>query len=623
MSNGPLSPVMLIATSGLLENQGLAVAGNLTIAIDQYQALGVISDNANVISVAIAAGGNVLTTSTLANLEALGSNTLPALTNTYPGNLSADLFAMTLNPASGNIGFVELVSTRANTIMGNGDISKVAQIYSTSRGYIAVTNQFLNSINNIGPVEATFIDMNAITTGGITLVCSNPQAFGTDLARLGVAINLEDLNNLGFPSALVRQILNVGGLLPALRSALALSGISTTEINDIANGDAPLAGSLEKRIYTALTSITGDELQEIFLLLDVTTPRLSTAADLLNPVLIFPNSLSSLVFWNTQNIIPMYNAATTVNPELQTTLGSQPAFQLLSKIIPPDQALVNRALSWGLFQIKNITNLSLPELAATSTSVQTNNGLTDIVGLTTPLPSASANTVVSALAPTTVVVTATGANGTFVLYDFMGTAAGYPYTANLTTVTTGITSLTSQGATAVLTNGANGSYPVMIDTLTGVYGNAESGPISGLPAPFNVGEPFANADVAFSDSLIPVTNSLISNIATNNANISNSLNQNWISMADQLLREDQNFTAAEISIPALLANSKSDIMSLATSLHEIGADVTPQGPADFFNAVANTATQAGQAVVASLREGRNIRTLEDAGIAVDTQLNAR
>jgi hypothetical protein len=36
MSEGALSSVMLIASDGLLQNQGLAISGNLTIAINNY-----------------------------------------------------------------------------------------------------------------------------------------------------------------------------------------------------------------------------------------------------------------------------------------------------------------------------------------------------------------------------------------------------------------------------------------------------------------------------------------------------------------------------------------------------------------------------------------------------------
>lgn len=622
MANGPLSPVMLIAASGLMENQGLAVSGNLTIAINQYQALSVISNNASVIAAAVAAGNTVISPGTLTSLRSLGANTLPALTNAYPGNLSSDLANMTLDAASDNTTFVELIAARANTLMGDGDIGKMSQMYSMSRGYISIANQFVNSINNVGPAAATFIDMDAIITGGISLITSDPAAFGADLAKLGLAINLADLNNLGYPSALLRQILDVGGLLPSLRSALALSGVTVADISTASDSTVPLVGSLEKRIYSAFGSISGSNLTELLSLLGVTTPGLTTAADLLDPVKIFSISKSSLVFWNTQNIIPIYSTASTVNPALGTTLNSQPLYQVLSKIIPPDQALVNRALSWGLFQIKNVITLTLPELAAAALNVQTNFGLTDINNLDTPLPSSSANTVISILTPSTVVITATGANGTFTLYDFMGTAAGYPHTANLNSVVSEINGLVSLGDTAVLTNGANGSYPVMLATLAGAYGNVSTGPITGLPSPFNIGEPFADADTAFTDSLIPITNTLISTIAVNNPNSANVMNQDWTSMADQLLREDQNFTAAEISLSNLLANSKSDLMTLSTSLHEIGADITSNGPANFFNAVANTASQSGQAVVASLREGRNIQALEDSGIAVDTQLNA-
>jgi len=39
--------------------------------------------------------------------------------------------------------------------------------------------------------------------------------------------------------------------------------------------------------------------------------------------------------------------------------------------------------------------------------------------------------------------------------------------------------------------------------------------------------------------------------------------------------------------------------------------------------VANLSSLSGQSVIASLREGRNIESLQTAGLGVDTQLNDR
>ena len=91
-------------------------------------------------------------------------------------------------------------------------------------------------------------------------------------------------------------------------------------------------------------------------------------------------------------------------------------------------------------------------------------------------------------------------------------------------------------------------------------------------------------------------------------------------MVQQYNREPANWQLAMLEIDELLANNRPAIMSIITDLHTIGTDITPQGPSDFFQAVANLETQAGQAVIASLREGRNIENLQNSGIGIDTNL---
>ena len=62
------------------------------------------------------------------------------------------------------------------------------------------------------------------------------------------------------------------------------------------------------------------------------------------------------------------------------------------------------------------------------------------------------------------------------------------------------------------------------------------------------------------------------------------------------------------------------VLSIITNFHEIGQDVSPNGQNTFFIAIADTTNIYGQAVIASLREGRNIEALNTAGIELDTQI---
>jgi hypothetical protein len=64
--------------------------------------------------------------------------------------------------------------------------------------------------------------------------------------------------------------------------------------------------------------------------------------------------------------------------------------------------------------------------------------------------------------------------------------------------------------------------------------------------------------------------------------------------------------------------SRGPIMSLVQSLPDYGVNTEQDGPAQFLETIANLSTQGGQAIVACLREGKNIFVLDAAGAGQDT-----
>lgn len=606
----------MIAASGLLQGQGLSVSANLTSNVNSYQSTNVVASFDAVVAKAIDVGNTVVSTSTLQSLQQLGANVLPAVTNSIPTAYTSQLG--NTNAA----GFSGLITDRADEIMGNGDITKFAQIYSASQGYRATANQFITASNNTGPIDDTFINMDAITTGGLSMVSNDLSVFGPDLVKAGQAINPADLARLGYPSSLLLQLINLGGLLPEIRSLLVEQGVADATLTALVKDPTTSTATLENQIYRAMQEVTGELLSQVKFLMDITTTTLTTMADILDPRMLLPNSYQTLVFYNGNVFIDVYVDGGSVNVLLEKTFVADPGYQLLSAAIPSGIALANRAWSRGLFQVKNIINLTLPDVAAAASLVQNNSGLTDINELASAVPASVTSEIQNIVAPSGVVATATGTGNTFTLYDFVGTAAGYPHAANLSTVTTTLNYLESDGVLDTLTQSGNGAYTVMLATLNGVYGNISTGPITGVPAPFDAGDPYANVDVAFTSSYLPVTANLISSIVAANTTAANTMNSAFDSMAEQLVRESINANTAKIQINELQSNSMPAMMSIVTSLHDIGADSSSNGPSSLFTAVANLQTQSGQAVVASLREGRNIQALEDAGIGTDTQLPA-
>lgn len=308
----------------------------------------------------------------------------------------------------------------------------------------------------------------------------------------------------------------------------------------------------------------------------------------------------------------------------------------LKKIIPPDQALANKALSRSLQQVKQIFDADLPSLAVAVSQLESNKDLDLINDLTEPLPSVVTNFYSNVLA------TGTGPGNTVTTNDIIGIAAGATVNVELPVVTTVVTELADLGALAPLTaNGGssgsvnNGIYTLMNYALIGAYSNAgNTSDVTTIPNTTYYSGPqvFGNVTLAFSTAstgLIAVANSYINNIATTYSTQASLANDASNAMATQLQLNVTNSIAAGIDIANvvndiananLVSNSISTVMSLTSQLHDIGLEVSEGGAAQFFENIANTSTLSGQAVVASMREGRNIAVLNAVGITLDTQL---
>jgi hypothetical protein len=85
-------------------------------------------------------------------------------------------------------------------------------------------------------------------------------------------------------------------------------------------------------------------------------------ADLLDPAKILPNSYPSLKFEDQLIYGPNGSVNSSISQELNATTAS--GCDELGKIIPPAQAVANKALQYQLQQVSGIQNLTLPQLAA-------------------------------------------------------------------------------------------------------------------------------------------------------------------------------------------------------------------------------------------------------------------
>lgn len=313
MANGVLTPLQLIAGYGLIQNQGFAINANLASAINTYNSTSLIST----LSQAIVQGSSSLQPATIAAMQSIGRNSVPALSNSVPAPYN---FALATNPP----GFTGLLVTTSNTYLGNGDLTKFVQYVSIALGYASMTNDYINSAANSDHYLAnTFNGMNNLITGDITLNNSASKAYGKDLAALGQLINLGALNDLGSPLALTKQIVKLIGTNPSLTAAFKTAGVPDSVVVSLNNPRYTTTDAIQKLMYQAMTTITGDTLTSMLKFLKVTTPNIQTLADLLNPVKLLPNSFQTLT-------VPTVNGTTPVYIDTGGSINTQ-----LEKLLPP------------------------------------------------------------------------------------------------------------------------------------------------------------------------------------------------------------------------------------------------------------------------------------------------
>ena len=610
MSIGILTPLQMIAGASLSNNTGIGLANSWTTAVSSYTGTTLLTPF--FAAVANSSAGNI-SGSTLIRMFTFCANTVPALADNTPAAYSG----LGTNVSAG---FTGIITTQGNSYLGNGNIAVFAQVFSAAQGYVGATNNYINtSVNSQTYLGTTFTTMNSLITGNLSDINLAMQAFGTDLAALGQLIDLNDLGNFGSPAALLRRLAALTNITPGVSNALIQAGIDQANIDDIVNPNVNVSDNIQRLAYLGMLNVTGTELEQVLAVFGVTTSYISNMADLLNPVRIFPNSYVSLTV-RTYNqdassvLRAIYdNNQGTVNsklliylPRYVLVLGGSDmiTYQRLSLIIPPDQALACKAMQVSLQQIKNINTMNLAQLSAAFNNMQTTRDLNLISSLTQAVPPSVAAFYASTYA------TGTGPNGTLVITDLLGAAVGVPFTSDLTNVTTTINSMTSAGILTTLT----GTYVRMQNTVDGVYTDF-SGNVIIPPGP-GAGT-YGNADSAL-NALITAAAGEVVGIETSYPTQAAVLNTNFISMAANLNAELTNLSLASIDIANLDPNGRGPVMSFVQSLPDYGINTEQNGPAQFLESIANLSTQGGQAMVAALREGKNVSVLNAAGAGQDT-----
>jgi hypothetical protein len=513
-------------------------------------------------------------------------------------------------------------------------------------------NQFL------GP---TFTNMDSLTTAGISSVNSDLEKFGVDLANQGNLVNLQKLDLYGTPAALVQQISQLAGVsrqaVPALQSVMRIVGLTDSDIENIVtdnrvglNRPNGLTQNefdrIQKNTYTALSLVSGDDLAQILSILDVTTPNITSLEQLLDPVKVFPLSYPTMLTTTPTGAVPIFGAGGSVNssitPIVNSYLPTASGCDELGKIIPPADAVANKAIEVSLKQINNISTTTLPELADTI--------LGTVDRTWDPEQEYLANDVVrvdSGAAPTFYRAKSPGCTpGDFEVpagvditdtdYWTETTLGGLSTMADLPLIQQQTTPVPTSVAQFFATEVATGTGPCGVLTTLDVLGLAlDSNDFAARLTDVadivdGLGTGLDDLSQIYIDMLSSANDAaMITLIANANAEIASinsvhppqvaAMNTAWTYMANLMNISAKYTSQAGVDYFLLQAGDTSSTKSFVQNLPQYGRLTAAGDAAEFLENLADTATLGGQAIIGAMREGRNQERLNASGLYNNTQ----
>ena len=652
------TPLQLTATAALLQNQGLKpFPPGLAAAISTFNATTLISNLAAAVS--SYKSQTFATAATLNSLLSMGNTVCPALGNSIPASplgtytyLNTEYLVNYLGTVDGSTldpsGFSNLIEQTCAAYLGNGDAGRFSQGFMAVQSYIASTNNYINSSVNVNQyLGPTFTNMDNLVTGDISSVSTDLESFGVDLDKQGELWNTAKLDLYGTPAGLLQQISARAGIqrqtVPALQNIMLAMGMTATDIENlitdnrvgvfnptgITNNEFDRA---QRLAYNAFTMISGDALVQILDILDVTTPNITSLEQLLDPVKTFPLSYPSLQAPGAAGPVPIFGTTGSVNssiaPIVNSYLPAATGCDELSKIIPPADAVANKAIQVALQQINNIINVPLPDLAQAVLGAVNNPWQATDAYLPNDLVSTGAPVPVYYRA-TQEVPAGTDINNTAywtpTTLGGLSTMAGLPLIqAQTTPVDTSVTNYFANSvATGTGPNGTITTYDVLglaldaddfASRLTGVADTID-GLGTGLDDLSQIYiDMLSAANDAAMITLIANANAEIASIGSVHPAEVATMNTAWVYMANLMNLSARYTTEAGIDYFNLQTGDKNSVYGFVQNLPQYGLLTANGDAAEFLINLADTAILGGQAIVGAMREGRNQARLEANGI---------
>ena len=245
------------------------------------------------------------------------------------------------------------------------------------------------------------------------------------------------------------------------------------------------------------------------------------------------------------------------------------------------------------------------EIARLGHRVSTLKGLNDVESQTAPL----SDTVVDYYQDN--IAQGGGPNGTWLLSDFFGTAAGVPYNQSLDVVNELIEQGTDLGYFSTLSE----AYSRMYLVVTDVYG---APPTITIPSGPGAGS-YSDYDSALI-ALVAAADAAIGALITLYPDYVDQLNAAWQPMETaQPNTLTAKFAKAGV-VWSDLQTAQLPITAFISSIGSLGNDTEQGQSAQIFEGLADTSNAYGQALIGAMREGRNTAGITDIGLGIDNSV---
>jgi len=577
----------------------------------------------------------------------LGDSVFSAPFDLYSGN------AYNVMSTSGTIDSVLTFGrTESASVLGGsvtateieGDAKKLGTTFGSAIAFVETSNQFINAANNSSELftGGTFPGMDSVISGSVTGVSLASQPLGADLTALGDVISWTDIANLGSPGQLLSNMLDNGTLGPMYaklatvtvnpRIAVVLGADASTitnisgnvtlgslglDLNEVAAIGANLPRNVQQQIYNLFVSLSASELVQVKGILKCTQTYIATGADLFDPTKQFPTSYMTLTAPLSANGVSnraIYtNTSGSVN-DVFDSLGAR-----LANILPNDLAIANGALARSFGQIKNIEGTNIETFSTAANATETMKDLPLIQNLTSYVPAGVVEYWTDYYGLNSNIQLATGPEGNFTLADCIGYAAGFNSALPLKQNARLLAQMNTAGELDVFYNDAGdsssstGVLVVLEYLIDGAY-QANPGDPYIIPVGVYGAGTYATFDLAYT-AVITAAKSLMQSVYSANTT-AQSVQANFKRIQEQQAREKLNRAKMDLVLSDIQSQD-TNATSLAGSLASYALDVTDGGPAEFLERIANFDTLGGQAMIASMREARNISVLGAAQIQQD------